>query len=403
MNILVFNCGSSSLNCRIFEIGTHENMKVILYGKAHRVGVKGKESSFVEYHINGNVQKDVRPIKDHGEAAALVLEYIRDHNLDIDYIGHRFVHGGSYFQDSVFLNEDRLKKLKLCLPLAPIHNPVSLSVIYRCQRYFPHIPQYVTFDSAFHSSIPNYAYTYVLPKRIIQRFGFRKYGFHGLSYSYVTRRASDFLNASQTRLRIVACHLGTGGSSVAAIKNGHSVDTSMGYSPLPGLVMSTRTGDIDPMLVIYLMSVYGYRSDDLEELINKRSGLWGISGFSSDIRDIIHRVSEEKEEQAELALNMYVHRLKKYIGSYVAALGGVDALVFTDDIGVHNPLVREKVCKNMKWCGVELDKKLNDEATGDRISSLSVDGADVAILSIPTEEELVIALEGIELLKQETR
>jgi acetate kinase len=233
---------------------------------------------------------------------------------------------------------------------------------------------------------------------VTEKFGFRKYGFHGLSYSYVTRAAARFLTTPLENLRIVACHLGTGGSSVAAVKNGHSVDTSMGYSPLPGLVMSTRSGDIDPFLTLYLMSLYGYRPDDLLDILNKQSGLLGLSGFSSDIRDIIRRISEQGEGQAELAFAMYVHRLKKYIGSYVLALAGLDCLVFTDDIGLHNPLVREKVCDNMEWCGIVLDSDANQHAVGDNISRLSPDGSSVQVLAIPTEEEQVIATEGARLL-----
>ena len=398
MNILIFNCGSSSLTFKVFEAKGSNNIKELLSGKAHRVGVKGKEESFIENRYNGKSEKTVISIEDHKQAASLVVESIKEKKISIDYIGHRFVHGGREFNETVFIDDDNLDKLKKCIPLAPIHNPTSLSVIQECSKSFPSISQYVAFDSAFHSEIPYYAYTYALPERIVKEFGFRKYGFHGLSYSYVTKEASRFLGKDLDERKIVACHLGTGGASVAAIKNNHSIDTSMGYSPLPGLVMSTRCGDIDPMLAIYVMVMYGYRPDDLMDVLNKESGLLGISGTSSDIRDILHSISEEKD-QIELAFKMYIQRLKKYIGSYTAVLGGVDILIFTDDIGVHNWQVREKVCENMEWSGVVLDKKRNERVADDKICKINTDNSDVDILTIPTEEELVICLEGVRIIE----
>jgi acetate kinase len=400
VNILIFNCGSSSLTYKIFGVSGRQsqNIEVLLTGKVHRVGVKGNASSYMENCYKGNCQKDIMPIANHREAAAFALQYLKNNEIEIHYIGHRFVHGGIFFQKTAFCTTENLKKLRLCLSLAPIHNPISLSVIQESARFFPSIPQYVTFDSAFHATIPDYAYTYALPKNTIEKFGFRKYGFHGLSYSYVTGEAARFLNVPLDSLKIVACHLGTGGSSVAAIKHGRSVDTSMGYSPLPGLVMSTRCGDLDPMLTIYLMAKYGYRSDELEDILNKKSGLLGISKFSSDIRDIINEIAEGKEDQSELALNMYVHRLKKYIGSYVAVLEGIDLLLFTDDIGVHNWLIREKVCENMEWCGLILDKEINHQSVDDHTTLLNTNDSKVKILKVPTEEEQMICLEGIKLI-----
>lgn len=398
MNILVFNCGSSSLTYKVFCAASPDDTKEIISGKAHRVGVKGKDPSFIEHRFQGKARKDIAPIKNHDQAAIMVLQYLSENGIKIDYIGHRFVNGGSYFKNSVFINKDILKKLYLCLPLAPIHNPVILEVVRECAKRFPQIKQYVTFDTAFHSTIPYHAYTYALPKNIIKKFGFRKYGFHGLSYSYIARVVPQILRRAPGKIKMVACHLGTGGSSVAAISKGKSVDNSMGYSPLPGLMMSTRCGDIDPMLAIYLMVTYGYRPDYLMDMLNKESGLLGISGFSSDIRDIIHRVSKE-EKQDKLALDMYIHRLKKYIGSYITILGGIDALAFTDDIGLRNPLIREKVCEDMEWCGIELDKRSNRKATGNTISILNTKRSKVKILSIPAEEELAICLEGLKLLE----
>jgi acetate kinase len=397
MNILVFNCGSSSQSFKIFQTDTADGVRVIVSGKARRVGVKGTEPSSLETHLDGKTETIVTPLKNHRRAAALALTFIQDHGISVDCVGHRFVHGGNYFQHSVFLNEQTMRKLKLCRPLAPIHNPNSLSVIDECVRRLPEVTQYVAFDSAYHSSIPPYAYTYALPKRIVDKFGFRKYGFHGLSYSYVVREIERFLETPLRDLKIVACHLGTGGSSVAAIKDGRSVDTSMGYTPLPGLIMSTRCGDIDPMLAVYLMTTYRYRSEDLMEILSKKSGLLGVSGFSSDIRDIINRIGDN-EEQAELAFKMYIHRVKKFIGSYVVELGGLDVLVFTDDIGVHSWQVREGVCEDMGWCGIDLDGTLNRQEPGEGVSLLNSQKSKVRIAAVPTDEEYVILLEGMQLL-----
>jgi len=401
-NILVFNCGSSSLTYKVFEVRNSQVVDVVLSGKCHRVGVKGSELSFIETLHNGEVNKEVFPIRNHEEAASLVFKFIETVNLKIDYIGHRFVHGGTFFQSSAYINDANLTKLKLCRPLAPIHNPNSLSVINKSKRIIPKVTQYVTFDSSFHSTLPDYAYTYALPKSIMDKYEFRKYGFHGLSFQYVIKEASKFLKLPLNSLKIVACHLGTGGSSVVAVNNGCSLDTSLGFSPLPGLVMSTRSGDIDPMLAIYLMTTYGYRSEDLMEMLSERSGLLGISGFSSDIRDIIKKFSESEVEegQAELAFNMYVHRLKKYIGSFIVALRGIDVLIFTDDIGVHNWLVREKVCENMEWIGLLIDKEANHKVLGESTSLISSIDSSVKVLTIPTEEELVICEEGIKLIRE---
>jgi acetate kinase len=397
-NILVFNCGSSSLTYKVFNVKNPKTIERVFFGKAHRVGVTGTEPSFVETCLNGKVEKKIIPMKDHAEAAAVILEDVKNSRIPIHYVGHRFVHGGDHFQRTVFLSNDTMKQLKMCLSLAPIHNPSSFSVILECKRSLPQVQQYVTFDTAFHSSIPPVAYTYGLPKRITKKFGFRKYGFHGLSYSYVVKEAARFLQTPLEKLKIVACHLGTGGSSVAAIKEGHSIDTSMGYTPLPGLVMSTRCGDIDPMLALYLMTTYGYRAEELNDILNRKSGFLGISAFSSDIRDIIKHIEEKEEDQSELALKMYIHRLKKYIGSYIVALGGIDVLAFTDDIGVHSWQVREEVCRNMEWCGMELDEKANHKAAKDKTSILNTKNSKVIVLTIPTEEELVICWEGINLI-----
>ena len=285
MNILVFNCGSSSLSYKVFQATDSQHLAAVLAGKAHRVGVHGTEDAFIEHHLDGETFRKALPICNHREAATLAITFIRERNVQVDLIGHRFVHGGSLFQRSTFLDALQLERLGRCLPLAPIHNPNSLSVIHAAQEALPGVRQYVTFDSAFHASIPEYAYTYALPRALVEEHGFRKFGFHGLSYQDVTQKAACFLGVSLEALRIVACHLGTGGSSVAAVKGGRSVDTSMGYSPLAGLVMSTRSGDIDPILPLYMVERCGYTASEVARILNRQSGLLAVSGLSSDMRD----------------------------------------------------------------------------------------------------------------------
>jgi acetate kinase len=394
MNVLVFNCGSSSLTFKVFEATNKADVSILLSGKAHRVGVKGTEPSSIEFHHGDTGDSVEYPLATHAEAAAVLRRKLVELKIPVDMIGHRWVQSAGRFT-TAWIDEAVMKDLVALLPLFPIHHPAMLGVIRYCAKEFPLVRQYVTADGAFHRTIPAYAYTYALPRAVVSKFGFRKFGFHGLSYQYVTGEATRFLRAAPRDLRIVACHLGTGGSSVAAIKGGHSVDTSMGYTALSGLVMSTRCGDIDPMLTLYLMATHGYRPDELLESLNKKSGLLGVSGFSSDIRDLIPRISEDKH--ASLAFAMYVHALKKYIGSYIVALRGSDALVFTDDIGVRSPTVRERVCKGMEWCGVVLDREKNLQANADAICLISSESSRVAVLTIPTEEELVIFREGMAL------
>ncbi|HEY9166591.1 MAG TPA: acetate/propionate family kinase [Candidatus Kryptonia bacterium] len=403
LNILVFNCGSSSLTYKLFKVRSPGKREVLLAGKAHRVHVKGTEPSYLTFDFGGEEIKKVVPLDSHAAAASLVLDFLKDHDVDVDYIGHRFVHGGRSFSETTLVDERTLRLLEQCVALAPLHNKVALDVILVSRRILPQVKHYVVFDTAFHKTIPSYASTYPLPKTIVRRFGFKKYGFHGLSYSYVLKSLQDYLESSLENSRIVACHLGTGGSSVAAIRRGHSLDTSMGFSPLPGLVMSTRCGDIDPMMATYLMITYGYRPELLMDLFNKESGLLGISGFSSDIRDIINRYNQNGNEETDLAIKMYVHRIKKFIGSFIAELGGIDLLVFTDDIGLHNWYVRQMVCREMEWCGIDIDEYLNVGASGDEITSINSGSSSVGVWVVPNDEEAVIYEEGEKLLKNENR
>ena len=394
MKVLVFNCGSSSLTFKVYETSDRTGPSVILSGKAHRVGVTGTEQSSIEFHDGASSDSRQCPIATHAEAAAILKQKLVDLHISVDMIGHRWVQSAGRFT-TTWITKEVMRDLIELLPLFPIHHPAMLGLIRYCRKEFSSVPQYVTADGAFHRTIPPYAYTYALPREIVSQFGFRKFGFHGLSYQYVAAEAARLLQIPPDSLRIVACHLGTGGSSVAAIQRGHSIDTSMGYTALSGLVMSTRCGDIDPMLTLYLMAADGRRPDDLLESLNKKSGLLGVSGFSSDIRDLIPRLSEN--EQASLAFEMYVRALKKYVGEYVAALRGLDALVFTDDIGVRSPTVRERVSRDMQWCGVLLDKEKNAHASPDRASLISSGSSQVSVLTIPTDEERVILQEGMNL------
>ncbi len=400
MNILVFNCGSSSLNYKLFAAADDDTLQVVRSGKAHRVGVRGSQPSFIEHHHGGETRQQVTPIPNHREAATLALHYLQDAGVSVDAVGHRFVHGGSLFRESVRLTPQALARLQELLPLAPIHNPNSLSVIEVCRAALPGTPQYLTFDTAFHAGLAPEASTYALPRELREGYGLRKYGFHGLSYQFVTQQAARFLERPLEELRLVACHLGTGGSSVAAVAGGRSVDTSMGYSPLAGLVMSTRTGDLDPLLPTFLMEKQGYSAEQLTGLFNKQSGLLGLSGFSSDLRDLIHAMDEEKNARAALAFELYTYRLKKTIGGFAALLGGMDALIFTDDIGVQNWRVRQKACEDMQWCGVRLERAANEAAPAERITLVSAPDSPVKVLSVPTDEERVIGMEGVRLFKE---
>ncbi|MBF0620003.1 MAG: acetate/propionate family kinase [Candidatus Omnitrophica bacterium] len=404
MHILVFNGGSSSLSYKVFDFRSAREVRLVLKGKAHRVGVKGTERSYIENHWNGKTTKEVLDIPDHKTAACLAAEYIVKNNIPVDAVGHRFVHGGEYFKQSAILDRDSLSKIKKCLPLAPLHNPISFHVINEARRVFADIPHYVVIDSAFHSTIEPRAYRYALPHKVVEKYKFRRFGFHGISYSYVCDRMPKMLNIPSEKLNMIVCHLGTGGASVMAVRSGASIDTSMGFSPNSGLIMSTRSGDIDPAVILYLVRERGMKPLDVEAMLNNKSGLRGISGFSSDITDIIKNMKDPQyEARAALALEMYIQRLKGYIGSYVMALGGkVDALVFTDDIGVGNPFIRQRVCASLGWAGMVIDPVKNDQARSDAAAFIQAASSKVAIVSIPTEEELMICLEGGRILGEKT-
>ncbi len=399
-HFVVFNAGSSSLGYKVYRVQDPDSMQVLAGGKAHRVGVTGAELSSVEHVRDGVQDREEVPLSTHREAADHILGYLQGQGVPMECVGHRFVHGGSLLTKASLLDDQVLGKLSRCVALAPIHNPAALEVIGESRRRLPEVPQYVSLDSAFHATIPARAHTYAIPASLARRYALRKYGFHGLSYEFVSVEAARHLGRPLRSLRLVVCHLGTGGSSVAAIQGGESVDTSMGYSPLPGLMMSTRAGDVDPMLGPYLMAAHGWRADEVMDLLNRESGLLGISGHSSDIRDIQQGGGTCSPGSNGLALGMYAHRLRKYIGSYAVVLGGMDALVFTDDIGVTNWRIREEVCADMAWCGVKLDAQANRRAASDHLVCVSSPDSTVSVLTVPNDEELMICRQGVELFKE---
>lgn len=399
MDLLVFNCGSSSLNYKIYQVVSSDGLKVVGSGKAHRVGVHGSEPSFVQHNRDGQTEKQVTPIPNHRQAAILILEYLRERGEKVDCIGHRIVHGGSYFLESTWVTPESLARFELCLPLSPVHNPNAMSVIEECLKTSPGLPQYLSFDTAFHARIPYRAHRYAIPDNLVEKYHLRRYGFHGLSYQYVTQEIGRILNTSPATLRLVACHLGTGGSSVAAIQDGHSVDTSMGYTPVAGVMMSTRTGDLDPMLPSYLMRTYGLDAEAFSDLIFLKSGLLGVSGFSSDLRDLQAGFDTRNDPRAALAFEMYAYQIKKVVGAYISELGGIDALIFTDDIGVQNARVRQLVCRGMEWCGIILDEQVNNGVLHNQTTLISAPESRVKVFAMPTDEELVLVREGLRLLQ----
>lgn len=386
MNILVFNVGRSSLSFKLYR-----DSLVLVRGKCHRVGVAGKETSRVEISGPESIVEAIE-LPDHHTSAVRVLNYIADHEMKIDAVGHRFADGGGYFTGSAVVNSETRRLLEKCAPLAPLHNTAALDIIDLVDDSLPGLMQYVVFDSTFHSSMPDVARTYALPASLSDRF--RKHGFHGLSYAAVLRETQWYLG--ERMFRAVVLHLGTGGSSACAIADGRSVDTSMGFSPLAGLVMNTRCGDVDPGIIIELARE-GYSAEELTRLLHGKSGLLGLSdGFSADIRDIIDAM--DTEPRTKLAFDLYVYRVRQYVGAYAAVMNGLDVLVFTDDVGLKVPAVRSAICRDLDVLGIQLDETRNCSALPDRIEPLHPDGAHVRILSVPNDEESAIYAEGLMVL-----
>ena len=395
MNVFVVNCGSSSLKYQLINSDTEE---VIAKGLCERIGIDGR----LTHKPTGKepVVKEVA-MPDHKSAVSYVLEELTDAKAgvikdlsEIDAVGHRIVHGGEKFAQSVVITDDVMKAIEECNDLAPLHNPANLIGISACKALMPEVPMVAVFDTAFHQSMPKKAYLYGLPYEYYEEYKIRKYGFHGTSHSFVSKRLLQIIGKEKGDSKVIICHLGNG-SSITAVQNGKSVDTSMGFTPLDGLIMGTRSGSLDPAVVQYIAGKKGYSVDEVLNVLNKKSGVEGISGVSSDFRDL-DAASMEGNERATVALDMFAYRAAQYIGSYVAAMNGVDAIAFTAGIGENNFKVRKAICDYLGYLGVTIDEQAN-AVRGEEIR-LSTEDSKVAVYVIPTNEELAIARETVALV-----
>ncbi len=396
MVILVINAGSSSLKYQLINM---DEEKVLAKGVCDRIGLTG---SIIKHKtFDGRaVEKEIE-MNTHKEAIETLINVLTDKEWgvikslsEISAVGHRVVHGGEKFFKSVVINDEVMKTLEECVELAPLHNPPNITGIRACQQTMVGVPQVAVFDTAFHQSIPPKAYIYALPYEYYKKYKLRKYGFHGTSHKYVSERAALLLGKPYEQLKLVTCHLGNG-SSIAAVDCGKTIDTSMGFTPLDGLAMGTRCGTIDPAVVTFLMNKEGISSEEVDAIMNKKSGVLGISGVSSDFRDLDTAV-DEGNERAALALEVFTYQVKKTIGEYAFAMGGLDAVIFTAGIGENNPKIRRMVCENLEFAGIAIDQEKN-ALRGQEID-ISAPGAKVRTLVIPTNEELAIAKETKKLI-----
>jgi acetate kinase len=391
MNVLIFNCGSSSQSFKVYQVGDNASFNVIASGKAQHVATTTRALPRIDWTVSQDAGGEEVNLPTHRHAAEEILRVLRDHAVSVDAIGHRFVHGGEWFHRTTQITSASAANLTRCFQLAPIHNPNSYSVFETCAERLPGVPQFAVFDTAFHHNMPPEAVRYALPLKLAQEHGFRKYGFHGLSCAYVSERAAQLLGKPIQAIKLVMCHLGTGGSSVTAFKDGHSVDTSMGYSPLPGLIMSTRCGDIDAEIVLQLCRE-GLTPEDVSEILNNQSGLLGLSGFSSNLEEVITE-SERGNGDCRVAVDAYVNRLKTYLGGYYWMLNGAAAIVFTDSLGTKSWKLRERVCGEADNLGIHLDTVKNRSASPDSESFVESTDSRTRIIVMPTDEELVILRE----------
>ena len=398
MNVLVLNAGSSSLKYQLINVETHE---VLAKGICERVG---SAEAFHKHGIDENEVVIDTPMPDHNAAMALVLEALTsgptkaiDSLDDIDAVGHRVVQGGKYFDRSVLIDDDVVAKIDELAELAPLHNKAALMGIEACREQMPGKPMVAVFDTSFFQTIPPKAYMYPLPYELYEKHAIRKYGAHGTSHRYIAERAAAFMDEPLEDLKLITCHLGNG-SSIAAVDQGKVVDTSMGMTPLAGLMMGTRCGDLDPSVVNYLKYTLNITGHELDEILNKKSGLLGISGVSSDKRDV-EEAAEAGNKRAQLASDMLNYQIKKTIGAYIAAMGGVDAIVFTGGIGEHDAIARAKICHHMDWLGIRIDTEKNKHPVGD-VCEITAWGAKVRTLVIATDEELMIARDTKEVVEK---
>jgi acetate kinase len=392
MKVMVINCGSSSLKFKLF--GMDRDSQLMAEGLVEEIGKEQSTFHYATSRLNGGIKRDIQAA-DHTAAVEAVARTLVDPDIglfegaiQVDAVGHRVVHGGEKFSKSALITKGVKEVIEACCDLAPLHNPPNLAGIVACEKIFPNVPQVAVFDTAFHQTMPKRAYIYGIPYEFYERYHIRKYGFHGTSHEYVSERAAVLLGKDVKQLKIVTCHLGNG-ASITAVRHGQSVETSMGFTPLQGLLMGTRTGDIDAAVVLYLMDKEHLNSKAMNDLLNKKSGLKGISGVSNDLREVMDQ-AEHGNERAQLALDTMIYRITKYIGSYAAAMGGIDAVVFTGGIGENAVAVRQRVLEPLEFMGVQVDPARNLAKEKEKI--ITRDGSPVKALVVPTNEELMIAL-----------
>ncbi|SHI69131.1 acetate kinase [Clostridium amylolyticum] len=396
MKVLVINCGSSSLKYQLINM---DNESVLAKGLVERIGIEG---SILTQKVEGRDKYIIQqPMKDHKDAIKLVLNALVDKvngvindMSEISAVGHRVVHGGEKYASSVLIDDVVMKSLEECVKLAPLHNPPNIIGINACKELMPSTPMVAVFDTAFHQTMPEEAYMYALPYDYYTDYGIRKYGFHGTSHKYVASKAAEAMGKDIKDLNIITCHLGNG-SSVTAIKGGVSIDTSMGFTPLEGLAMGTRSGNIDPAIVSFLVKELNVSVEEVSDILNKKSGVLGISGVSSDFRDI-EDAAAEGNKRAQLALDLFNYKVKQYVGAYAATLGGVDCIVFTAGLGENSPETREAICHGLEFLGAKLDTAKN-KVRG-KLTQINTDDSKVCIFTIPTDEEMMIAKDTMEIV-----
>lgn len=389
MNILVLNCGSSSVKYKLIEIKAN---KVLAEGGIEKIGLP---DAFIKFKFGNEKIQQYLDINDHVGAIKSILDNLTSKEYgcikdfkEIDAVGHRVVHGGEKFNKSVLINDEVIAKIKECYGIAPLHNPVNMAGIDAINEVLPEVPQVGVFDTAFHQTMPAKSYMYALPYKYYAEDGVRRYGFHGTSHRYVSQRVCEFLGVEPKGKKIITCHVGNGGS-ITAVKDGKSIDTSMGLTPTEGLMMGTRCGDVDPGALIFLMDKHNLSSKDMLNMVNKESGLAGVSGVSSDMREIT-AAAKQGNEKAILSLEMYEQRITKYVGAFAAEMGGVDIIVFTGGVGEHQSSTRANVCNPLRFMGVEIDDAANDANNGNE-GIISTPNSAVKVVVIPTDEEYMIA------------
>ena len=395
--ILAINAGSSSLKFQLFEMPDEE---VLAKGLIDRIGINGSTFNLETGEKTNTITKDM---DNHEAAVKLLLNQLIELKViesfdEIDAVGHRVVHGGEYFSESIVIDDDVISKIEEVSELAPLHNPPNLTGIHAFKEFLPNVPMVAVFDTAFHQTMPEKSYLYSLPYEYYEKYGIRKYGFHGTSHKYVSERAAEILNRPYNQLRVITCHLGNG-ASITAVENGKSIDTSMGFTPLAGVTMGTRSGDIDPAIIPYLIEKTGMNATEVVDVLNKKSGLLALSGISNDLRDIQEAAATNK--RAELALEIFAARIHQYIGSYAARMAGVDAIVFTAGVGENSKLIRSKILTGLEFMGVYWDPALNNECS--REGLINYPHSPVKVLVIPTNEEVMIARDTVKYAEEKMK